>query len=101
MAEPTTLGSAGFIRALLRSREWLLGFGLCVVGVVLQVLAFALAPIPVVQSIFNAGIVLLIVVSRLKLGERLSRVEWIGIMIVVVALTLIAVTLSGAQGSLG
>jgi drug/metabolite transporter (DMT)-like permease len=89
------------LRTLLGSREWMLGFVLCLVGLGLQVLAFSLAPIPVVQSIFNAGIVLLIVVSRLKLSERLEPLEWTGIGIVVVALTLIAVTLGGDEGSIG
>jgi drug/metabolite transporter (DMT)-like permease len=95
------LRSGPLIGALLRSREWLIGFALCVVGVILQVLAFALAPIPVVQSIFNAGIVLLIVASRVKLGERLRRVEWAGIAVVVAALTLISASLGGSQGSIG
>ena len=77
------------------------GFVLCLVGLAFQILAFAHAPIPVVQSIFNAGIVLLIIVSRLKLGERLHSIEWAGIGIVLVSLTLIAVSLGGAEGSIG
>ncbi len=88
-------------RTLLGSREWMLGFVLCLVGLGLQILAFALAPIPVVQSIFNAGIVLLIILSRLKLGERLQPLEWGGIAVVLTSLTLIAVTLGGNEGSIG
>lgn len=93
--------SAHLVRTLVSSREWMFGFFLCLVGLGLQILAFAMAPIPVVQSIFNAGIVLLIVLSRVKLGERLHRLEWFGIAIVVVSLTLIAISLGGAEGSIG
>ena len=89
------------VRTLVRSRVWMLGFVLCLIGLTLQVLAFAHAPIPVVQSIFNVGIVLLIVLSRLKLGERLHPIEWGGIAVVVVSLTLIALSLSGAEGQIG
>jgi drug/metabolite transporter (DMT)-like permease len=89
------------IRTLAASPLWVFGFALCIVGIVLQVMAFALAPIPVVQSIFNAGIVLLLVLSRFRLGERLRRIEWVGIAVVIMAVTAVAVTLNGTTGSLG
>lgn len=74
---------------------------LCLVGVGFQVMAFALAPIAIVQSIFNAGIVLLIVFSRLRLGERLHRTEWIGLGIVVVSLVLMSSSLRGSDNAVG
>jgi drug/metabolite transporter (DMT)-like permease len=79
----------------------MLGFALCLVGVVLETMAFALAPIAVVQAIFNTGVVLLIVVSRMKLGERLHRNEWVGLAIVVVALISLSASLSGHKDVVG
>jgi hypothetical protein len=83
------------------SRMWLLGLGLCLLGLVVQIVAFSLAPISVVQSVFVAGIVLLILLSRLRLGERLNRVEWTGLAVVVLSLTAISISLTGATGSIG
>ena len=93
--------SGHLIKTVVTSRQWMLGFVLCLVGVALQIMAFALAPIAVVQSIFNAGIVLLIVLSRLRLGERLHRNEWIGLAIVVGSVISISASLSGPTGSAG
>lgn len=38
---------------------------------------------------------------RVKLGERLHRVEWFGIIVVVASLTLIAISLGGSEGDIG
>ena len=86
--------SSHLIRTLVTSRIWMTGFVLCLLGLALQVMAFALAPIPVVQSIFNAGIVLLVVISRVRLGERLHRLEWIGLTIVVASLISMSASLT-------
>jgi hypothetical protein len=89
------------VRTLVASKSWLSGLALCILGLGLQVMAFALAPIPVVQSIFNAGIVLLIVLSRLRLKERLGRYEWVGLGIVIISLVSLSASLSGRQSAIG
>jgi drug/metabolite transporter (DMT)-like permease len=89
------------IRTLVTSREWVAGFLLCLIGVALEIMAFALAPIAVVQSIFNAGVVLLVVFPRLKMGERLRRNEWIGLAIVVAALISLSASLTKSTNSVG
>jgi multidrug transporter EmrE-like cation transporter len=93
--------STHLIRVLLTSRSWVGGFMLCLVGLGFQVMAFALAPIPVVQSIFNAGIVLLLIFSRVRLKERLGRTEWVGLAVVVISLIAISATLSTTENSAG
>jgi drug/metabolite transporter (DMT)-like permease len=93
--------SGHLIRTLVGSREWMAGFILCLLGVGLQIMAFALAPIAVVQTIFNAGLVLLIVLSRLRLGERLHRNEFIGIAIVISAVISISASLQASADSTG
>jgi multidrug transporter EmrE-like cation transporter len=93
--------SAHLFGTLVSSRIWLIGLALCVLGVAFQVMAFALAPIPVVQSIFNAGLVLLIVLSRVRLGERFHRNEWFGLAIVVIALISLGASLTGSTSTIG
>ncbi len=89
------------VRTLASSRLWLAGFVICLVGIGFQVMAFALAPLAVVQSIFSASIVLLIVLSRFRLHERLQAVEWAGITVVVISVIAISVTLGSAATSGG
>jgi multidrug transporter EmrE-like cation transporter len=89
------------IGTVVRSKQWMLGFVLCMAGLGLQVLAFALAPISIVQSIFNVGIVVLVVFSRLHIGERLHRREWVGLALVIASLLSVSVTLGGAAGEVG
>jgi multidrug transporter EmrE-like cation transporter len=101
LPEITVEQTSHLVRTLLSSRLWIGGFLLCLVGVGLQVLAFASAPIAVVQSIFSACIVLLIVLSRLRLGERLQRVEWAGLAVVVAAVIAISTTLTSSATSAG
>ncbi len=93
--------SGHLVRTLATSKLWMGGFVLCLLGLALQIMAFALAPIPVVQSIFNAGIVLLVLFSRVRLGERLHRAEWIGLGVVVVSLVAISLSLEGTSSSVG
>ncbi|HUZ09430.1 MAG TPA: DMT family transporter [Acidimicrobiales bacterium] len=89
--------SPHLIRTLLSSRHWMSGFVLTLVGLGLQVLALSRAPIPVVQSIFNAGIVILLIGSRVRLGERLRRTEIAGLAIVVAAVTSVTASLRGSD----
>ena len=93
--------SGHLVRTLASSREWMAGFILCLVGVALEVVAFGLAPIAVVQAMLNSGVVLLIVVSRLRLGERLHRNEWIGLAIVVASLISLSASLAEPRNSIG
>jgi drug/metabolite transporter (DMT)-like permease len=90
--------SAHLLRTLLSSRTWVLGLVLCGSGLLLQVLAFSLAPLAVVQSIFNAGIVTLILISRWRLGERLGRGEQLGVVTVVVSVICVSASLTDSSG---
>ena len=68
------------------------------------VLAYSLAPIAVIQSIFGASLVLLVLASRLYLRERMGRREHIGLAVILIVLILVSVTLTssttpGAGGS--
>jgi drug/metabolite transporter (DMT)-like permease len=80
---------------LLRSPLWLGGFALGVLAVAMLTLAYSLVSIAVVQSIFGAGIVLLVPASRLWLGEHLGKREVVGIGLIVAAVVLVSVSLGG------
>ena len=93
--------TAKMLRILLSSRLWLLGVVVSVTGLVVQVMAFSLAPISVVQSLFCGGLVFLVVASRLYLHEPLHRIELIGLAVVVLALLLVSLSLAGTSNDVG
>jgi len=68
---------------LVRRPRWLAGTALSGVGAGLQLLAFALAPLTVVQPTLALGLVILLVLSRQLLGERPGRRELAGVLAIV------------------
>ena len=69
---------------LARRPRWLLGTGLLVVAWPLQILALALAPITVVQPTLSASQLVLLAIARVRLGERVGRIELLGALAIVV-----------------
>jgi drug/metabolite transporter (DMT)-like permease len=95
MARISVRRTGHMVGMLLRSPLWLGGFALGILAVALLTVAYSLVSIAIVQSIFGAGIVLLVPASRLWLGEHLGRREVGGIGLIVVAIVLVSVSLSG------
>ncbi len=93
--------SLHMVRTLFSSPLWVFGFCSLVAGLGCQVVALSLAPISVVQPVFASGIVLLLVLSRVLLHERLGRVEWIGIATVGVAVVFVGTSLDRASDTAG
>lgn len=90
-------------RVLLGSRAWLFGFLLETSGFILYVVALALAPLALVQSVAAGGIgVLALLVARIS-RTRLEARERVGVAIAIVGLALLAISLAGgsAQGVAG
>ncbi len=87
------------IRQLGSSRLWMVGFFLGVVAVVLTVIAYSLAPIVIVQTIVGAGLSLLVLGSRLYLHEPIGQREYVGLGLIIAAVTLISITLSSAENT--
>jgi hypothetical protein len=88
---------------LLGSRRWLRGFLLETGGFVLYVVALALAPLALVQSVAAGGIgILALLVARVS-GTPLLRRERIGVAIAITGLVLLAISLAGGspEGSAG
>lgn len=89
------------LRSVASSPAWLVGFASMLVGLALQIVALSLVPISVVQPIFVSGIVLLLVLSHLALGEHLGRREWSGVGTVGIALLLISLSLDSRSDQAG
>ncbi|MGA2529232.1 MAG: hypothetical protein ABSG36_08750 [Acidimicrobiales bacterium] len=85
------------VRALCSDVLWMCGFFVGIVAVGLMLVAYSLAPIAVVQSIYGAGLVLLVLVSRLYLHETMGRREWTGVAVMIVAVVLVSASLGSSS----
>ena len=83
---------------LLRDRSWLTGFALETAGFALYVVALALAPLSLVQSVSAGGIGILAFVSARMGRMRLGRNELAGVIVSTVGLLALAVSLAGGTG---
>jgi drug/metabolite transporter (DMT)-like permease len=98
--------SIEMLRVLFGSALWDLGFVLLLAGLATQVVALSLAPISLVQVVLASGIVLLLVLSHLFLGDRLGRRDSLGIGAIGIALVLLGLSVdshadhANASGSL-
>src|SRR5262245_27592712 len=84
--------------ALLTDRSWLLGFALESAGFALYVVALALAPLALVQSIAAGGIGILALASARISGRRLGRHELAGVLVSMLGLLALAISLAGGSG---
>jgi drug/metabolite transporter (DMT)-like permease len=80
--------------------RWLGGTALGLVGAGLQVWAFTLAPVTVVQPVLALGLVALLALARIVLGERVGPREWAGVALVVGGVTAVGVG-AGTGGQSG
>jgi len=88
-------------RALLSDRSWLVGFVLEGVGFALYVVALALAPLSLVQSVAAGGIGILAFVSARLSRRRLERHELAGVLVSMLGLVALAVSLAGGGSGEG
>lgn len=72
-------------------RRWLMGTALLVLAWPLQILALALAPITVVQPTLASTALVLLVIARLRLRERVGRLEIFGALMIVAGITAVIV----------
>ncbi|MDX6643662.1 MAG: hypothetical protein QOD76_1624, partial [Solirubrobacteraceae bacterium] len=86
------------LRALLRSRLWLGGILLSSAGWGLQIAAFALAPLSLVQAFGSGGLALLVPLERRLLRRAVPRGEAGAVLLIAVALVLLSIDL-GRPGS--
>jgi len=84
---------------LLTSRAWLAGFALMLTGLACQTIALTFEPVSVVQPVLASGVVLVLVLSRLVLRERLRGGEAWCVVAIVVCVVLLALSVTSAEAS--
>ncbi|HEY2543123.1 MAG TPA: hypothetical protein VGH92_08725 [Gaiellaceae bacterium] len=75
---------------LFRSRRWVLGWILGVVGIVPQVVAFANAPFVVVQPALASGLLILLFIGSRLFGEHVGALEIVGVCAIIGGVALVA-----------
>ena len=93
--------AVALLRTVLLDPAWMIGFALMSCGLGFQVVALTLAPVSVVQPVIGSGVVILVVLSAVVLRERLGRLELGCVLAVVVAISAIALSATGAAGQVG
>ncbi|HET8977558.1 MAG TPA: hypothetical protein VFN87_05320 [Solirubrobacteraceae bacterium] len=86
-------------KLLVSNHAWLAGFAMESAGFGLYVVALALAPLALVQSVAAGGVGILAVATARLAHRRLSRREIAGAVTGVVGLALLAISLSGGSAS--
>ncbi len=90
-ASPMANGVAGLIRLLLRHWVLLAGLGCFALNVVFYAFALQKLAISVAYPIMVAsGFGIIVTVAGMMLGERLSALQWIGVVAIRLGVTLVA-----------
>jgi multidrug transporter EmrE-like cation transporter len=84
---------------LFRSKWWSIGWAVAAVAFALHAAALTLAPISIGQAVLAGGLVFLAVLAERFFGFELGRRQWVGIGLVAVSLTLLALTAGGPGGA--
>jgi drug/metabolite transporter (DMT)-like permease len=92
---------AHVIVGLLTDPAWLTGFGLMLTGLACQVVVLTFEPVSVVQPVLASGVALVLVLSRLVLGERLGGTEFWCVAAMAVSVVLLALSAGGASAGVG
>ena len=87
------------VASLLTSRAWLAGFALMLTGLACQTIVLTFEPVSVVQPVLASGVVLVLVLSRLVLRERLRGNEAWCVAAIAVAVVLLALSATGTAES--
>lgn len=87
--------------SLLTSRAWLGGFALMLTGLACQTVALTIEPVSVVQPLLASGLVLVLVLSRLVLHERLGGGEAWGAATIALSVILLALSAAGTTAETG
>jgi multidrug transporter EmrE-like cation transporter len=89
------------VASLLADPGWLAGFALMLTGLACQVIVLSYEPVSVVQPVLSFGVVLVLVLSRLILRERLGAAELWCVSAMAVCVILLAASTGGAGTGAG
>ncbi|KAK9833929.1 hypothetical protein WJX74_010096 [Apatococcus lobatus] len=91
----------GIVLEYARSRQWITGLAADVFGGLLMLVAFALAPVSLVQPVSCVGLVTLAIFSHLYLKERLQAAEWLSTLLAACGTVALGVASEGQASSEG
>ena len=90
-ASPMANGVAGLLRILLRNWVLLAGLGCFALNVVFYAFALQKLAISIAYPIMVAsGFGIIVTVAGIMLGERLSALQWVGVVTILLGVTLVA-----------
>jgi drug/metabolite transporter (DMT)-like permease len=89
------------LRRLAGRPRWLGGTALGLAGAALQIWALTLAPVTVVQPVLALGLVALLALARVVLGERPGSREWLAVALVVAGVTAVGAGAPARSGDVG
>ena len=89
------------IGGFLHHPGWLIGFVVGLGGWGLYVAALTLSPLSLVQTTAAAGVAVLAVLAVGFFGQRLARIEWLGVGLTALGLSLLAASLVGGSHRAG
>jgi drug/metabolite transporter (DMT)-like permease len=89
------------IASLLTSRAWLAGFALMLTGLACQTIVLTFEPVSIVQPVLASGVVLVLVLSRLVLRERLGGAETWCVAAIACSVVMLALSATGTTAEAG
>jgi uncharacterized membrane protein len=87
------------VLAWIRDPIWLGGVGLETLGYAAYIVAVSGAPVSMVAVMMEGGIAMFVIFAVVFLSERASPREWLGIATIVIAMTLLGLSLSAGETS--
>jgi hypothetical protein len=86
-------------RSLFANKLFSIGWGIAALAWIFHVAALSVAPMSLVQAVLAGGIVLLAVMAERAFGMRISRRQWIGIVLTAVGLLMLGFSLPAVHGA--
>lgn len=86
---------AGLIKSVknfLLNKEWIFGYVLNSISVILNSVALALAALSIIQPLYGFGLIVLVVFSHFYLKEKITRIDIIGVLIGIGGIIVIGLT---------
>ncbi|MFW9924059.1 MAG: DMT family transporter [Candidatus Thorarchaeota archaeon] len=74
------------------NKTWLIGFSMVQIQWIFLTLALDLAPISVITPLMSVGMVTLVIFSYFYLKEKISRIEIIGIIAIIIGIVILGIT---------
>ena len=86
---------AGFLKSIknfAQNKEWVFGFFLNFISVILSAVSFALAAISIVQPFYGFGLIVLVIFTHFYLKEKITKIDIIGVIIGIVGIIVIGIS---------